>query len=229
MSKKNRKRRETTRRQKEQRQAKAAAASESAEDGVEEAADDDAPQDEAATIRRRAEQKREYEKRKREKASGGQPLAPYFWGGGIAATIAVAVLGGFLLLGGGGDDGGSNPTPAPTIDPRIANLPIDRTITVETEDEGQDAGTQRFIPSTITGQAGEVIEILVTNVGSVAHNLTFPGTDGEYDTRDDWLVDPFTLQPGDTGRLVVQFPDPGSYQFRCSFHPLIHLGSLTLS
>ncbi len=229
MSKKDRKRRETTRRQKEQRQAKAAAAGQDAQDDVEEAADDDAHEDAASSIKRRAEQKRVYEKRKREKARGGQPVAPYFWGGGIAAVIAVAVVGGFLLLSGGGDDNGSTPTPAPTVDPRIANLPIDRTITIETDDEGQDAGTQRYIPSTITGQAGEVIEILVTNVGSVAHNLTFPGLDGEYDTPDDWVPDPFTLQPGDTGRLVVKFDQPDTYPFRCSFHPLIHLGTLTLS
>ncbi len=228
MSKKSQKRREITRRQKEQRQAKAAAASESAQDGVEEAADDDAPEDEASSIKRRAEQKREYEKHKRAKVRGSQSPAPYLWGGGVVAVVALAVLGGFLFLGGGDDDGGGTPTPSPTPDPRIAGLEIDQTITVEADDDGQDLSTQRFIPNSISGQAGEVIEILVTNVGSVAHNLTFPGADGEYDTPDDWLVEPFTLQPGDTGRVVVKFDQPDTYPFRCSFHPLIHLGSLTL-
>ena len=228
MSKKDRKRRETTRRQKEQRQAKAAAAGEDAQDGVEEASDDDAPEDAASSIKQRAEQKREYEKRKREKARGSQPVAPYFWGGGIAAVIALAVVGGFLLLSGGGDDNGSTPAPTSTPDPRIAGLPIDQTINLQADDDGQNTNT-RFVPNSLSGNAGDVIEILVTNVGSVAHNLNFPGLDGEYDTSDDWVVDPFTLQPGETSRVVVKFDDPATYPFRCSFHPLIHLGSLTLS
>ena len=228
MSKKSRKRRETTRRQKEQRQAKAAAASESAQDGVEEAVDDNAPEDEASAIKRRAQQKREYEKRKLGKARGSQPLTPYFWGGGVIATIALAVLGGFLLLGGGGDDNGSDGGPTATPDPRIAGLEIERTINIETNDDGQNVNT-RYVPNAITGQAGEVIEILVTNAGSVAHNLRFPGSDGEYNTRDDWFVEPGTLQPGETGRVVVKIDEPGSYPFRCDFHVLIHLGTLTLS
>lgn len=226
MSKKNRKRRETARRQKEQREAKLAARAAQADEDAE-ASEDAEPEDEAARIRRRAEQKREYEQRKRARARGGQSLAPYFWGGGIAAVIALAALGGYLLLAGGGDDGGTVAATA-TPDPRIAGLPIDRTITMETDDEGQNVNT-RFVPNTISGEAGEVIEIIVTNVGSVAHNLSFPGLDGEYDTPDDWLVDPFSLQPGDTGRLVVKFDDPDVYPFRCAFHPLIHTGTLTLS
>ncbi len=230
MSKKDRRRRETTRRQKEQRQAKAAAASEDAAESVDEAADeagDAASEDNAAAIKRRAQQKREYEERKRAKARGGQPLAPYFWGGGIAAVITIAVVGGFLLLGGGGGDDGPNPTPIVTPDPRIAGLPIDQTIAIEANDDGQNVNT-RYVPNTISAQAGEVIEILVTNVGSVAHNLSFPGLDGEYDTADDWRLDPFSLQPGDTGRVVVKFDEPDSYAFRCSFHPSIHLGTLTI-
>ncbi len=226
MSKKDRKRRETTRRQKEQRQAKAAAASEDAAESVDEA-DDDAPEDNAAAIKRRAEQKREYEERKRAKARGGQPLAPYFWGGGIAAVITIAVVGGFLLLGGGGGDDGPNATPIVTPDARVAGLPIDVTFEIDADDDGQNANT-RYVPNTITGLTGEVIEILVTNVGSVAHNLSFPGLDDEYDTRDDWRLDPFSLQPGDTGRVVVKFDEPDSYAFRCTFHPSIHLGSLTI-
>ena len=228
MSKKDRKRRETTRRQKEQRQAKAAAAGEDAQDGVEEAADDDAPEDAASSIKRRAEQKREYEKHKREKARGSQPVAPYFWGGGIAAVIAVAVVGGFLLLSGGGDDNSSTPTPTAAPDPRIAGLPIDQTITLDADDDGQNQNT-RFVPNTLSGNAGDVIEILVTNIGSVAHNLSFPGLDSEYDTSDDWVVAPFTLQPGETSRVVLKFDEPGTYPFRCSFHPQLHLGTLTLS
>ena len=221
MSKKNRTRREITRRQKEQRQAKAAAANEN----VEEAADD-APEDEASTIQRRAGQKREYEKRKRAKARGSQPLAPYFWGGGVIAVVALAVLGGFLLLSGGGDGDGSNGAPSATPDPRIAGLPIDQTITVDSDDDGQNVNP-RFIPNAISGNAGDVIEIINPNIGSVPHNLRFAGLDGEYDTADDWLTDPATIFAGDTGRVVVKFDEPGVYPFKCAFHPT-QIGTLTL-
>ena len=224
MSKKNQKRRETARRQEEQRRAKLAAASESPEaDAAEVPAED-----EASRIKRRAEQKREYERRKREKTSGSQSFAPFFWGGGVVSVIAVFALGGFVLLSGGGGDNGGAAAPSATPDPRIAGLPIDRTINIQTDDDGQSANP-RFIPSTISAEAGEVIEIVVTNIGSVAHNLHFPGLDAEYDTRDDWLVDPPTLRPGDTGRVVVKIDDPGSNPFRCDFHALTHLGTLTLS
>ncbi len=224
MSKKDRKRREAARRQKEQRQAKLAASKESAEeDALEEAPE---PEDEASRAKRRAEQKREYEKSKRKKARSGQSLAPALWGGGVVAVLAVAIFGGFLLLSGGSDDGGT-PAPSATPDPRIADLPIDRTINIETDDDGQNV-LPRYVPNAISGDAGEVIEILVTNVGSVAHNLRFPGSDGEYNTRDDWFVQPGTLFTGDTGRVVVKFDEPGSYPFRCDFHVLDHLGTLTL-
>lgn len=227
MSKKDRRRRETTRRQKEQRQAKAAAASDDASESVDEAGDA-ASEDEASAIKRRAEQKREYEKRKRAKASGGQPLTPYFWGGGIAAAIAVAVLGGFLLLGGGGgDDDGPDATPIVTPDARVAGLPIDVTFEIDTDDNGQNVNP-RFIPNAISSNAGDVVEIVLTNIGSVAHNLRLAGLDEEYDTRDDWLTNPATLFAGDTGTVVVKLDDPGVYAFRCDFHATLQTGTFTV-
>ena len=225
MSKKDRKRRETTRRQKEQRQAKAAA-SEDAAESVDEAGDA-APEDNAAAIKRRAEQKREYEERKRAKARGGQPLAPYFWGGGIAAVITIAVVGGFLLLRGGGGDDGPNPTPIVTPDARISGLPIDVTFEIDTDDNGQNVNP-RFVPNAISANAGQVVEIVLSNVGSVAHNLRLAGVDDEYNTRDDWLTDPATLFSGDTGTVVVQLDDPGVYAFRCDFHATLQVGTFTV-
>ena len=225
MSKKDRKRRETTRRQREQRQAKAAAAGEDAAEGVGEA-DDAMPDDDAAASKRRAEQKREYEKRKRAKARGGQSLAPYFWGGGIAAAIAIAIVGGFFLLSGGGDDG-PDATPIVTPDSRVAGLPIDVTFAIDADDDGQNVNA-RFTPDAISANAGQVVEIVVTNVGSVAHNLRLAGVDDEYDTRDDWLTDPATLFSGDTGTVVVKLDDPGVYAFRCDFHATMQVGTFTV-
>ena len=225
MSKKDRKRREITRRQKGQRQAKTAAASEHAEEGVEEIAPA-APEDEASTITRRAEQKREYEKRKRANARGSQSRAPYFWGGGIA-TIALAAIGGFVFLGGGNDEENSVVAPSATPDARVAGLPIDVTFTLEADDNGQNINP-RFVPNAISANAGQVVAIIVTNVGSVAHNLRLAGIDGEYDSRDDWLTEPATLFSGDTGSVIVKLDDPGTYAFRCDFHATLQLGTFTV-
>lgn len=225
MNKKDRKRRETGRRQKEQRQAKAAAAGDESAEGLAAAADA-TPEDEAAAIKRRAEQKREYEKQKRAKARGSQSLAPLFWGGGIAATIAIALFGGFLLLDGGSDDGPSA-TPIVTPDSRVAGLPIDVTIAMDTDDDGQNINP-RFIPDAISANAGQVVEIVLVNVGSVAHNLRLAGIDDEYDTPDDWLTDPATLHAGDTGTVVVKLDDPGVYTFRCDFHSTLQVGTFTI-
>ena len=227
MSKKDRKRRETTRRQKEQRQAKTAAASEG--DTTDPASDaaDAPPENDADAIRRRAEQKRDYERNKRNKASGGQSRAPYYWGGGIAAGIAVAVIGGFFLFGGGGSNDGPDATPIVTPDARISGLPIDVTIAMDTDDDGQNVNP-RFIPDTISAEAGQVVEIVLTNIGSVAHNLRLAGIDDEYNTRDDWLTNPATLLEGDVGTVVVKLDDPGTYAFRCDFHPTLQVGTFTV-
>ncbi len=225
MSKKDRKRRETTRRQKQQRQAKAAASGEDAAEGVYEP--DAAPETDADAIKRRAEQKRDYERNKRKKASGGQSLAPYFWGGGIAAAIAIAVVGGFFLLSGGGGDDGPDATPIVTPDSRVAGLPIEVTFDIEADDDGQNINS-RFTPDAISANAGQVVEIVVKNVGSVAHNLRLAGVDDEYNTRDDWLTDPASLSSGDTGTVVVKLDDPGVYTFRCDFHTTMQFGTFTV-
>ncbi len=227
MSKKDRKRRETTRRQKEQHKANAAAAGDG--DTTDSASDaaDATPDDDADAIRRRAEQKREYEKTKSKKASGGQSVAPYAWGGGIAAVLAVVVIGGFFLFGGGGGDDTPDATPIVTPDARISGLPIDVTIAMDTDDDGQNINP-RFIPDAISAEAGEVVEIVLTNIGSVAHNLRLAGIDDEYDTRDDWLTDPATLFEGDVGTVVVKLDDPGTYAFRCDFHSTLQVGTFTV-
>ncbi|MEX0683190.1 MAG: cupredoxin domain-containing protein [Dehalococcoidia bacterium] len=180
--------------------------------------------DDAVKAERRAQQIRDWEKRKREKTRAKRSIAPFFWGAGILVTIAAVALAVVLLIGGGDDDGAAAPSATP--DRRIAGLPIDETVTVEADDDGQ-ATNPRFIPSTITAEAGRVVEIIVPNVGSVAHNLRLAGLDGEYDTRDDWITDPATIFEGDEGRVVVKIDEPGTYPFRCDFHPQ-QIGTLTL-
>ncbi|MDO8613650.1 MAG: cupredoxin domain-containing protein, partial [Dehalococcoidia bacterium] len=78
------------------------------------------------------------------------------------------------------------------------------------------------------GKAGEVIEFLVTNTGTQSHNMVVAGPDNEYDTADDFNPAPFAIKAGETGRVVVKIDDPGTYLFRCAFHPTIEFGTLVL-
>jgi uncharacterized cupredoxin-like copper-binding protein len=189
----------------------------------------DGGDDEAARAERRAKQKREWaqQKRKQERAGG---TSPFIWGGGIAAVVAIALVGGFLLFAGGGGDDDSGPTATPRPDSRIAGLPIDQTITVNMNDSGQNVNP-RYEPNQIEGEAGQVIEIITPNIGSVFHNLRFAGINGEYEagdpSSDDWVTFPESVDPGEQGRVVVKFDEPGTYQFKCDFHPT-QIGTLVV-
>ncbi|HUF53108.1 MAG TPA: cupredoxin domain-containing protein [Dehalococcoidia bacterium] len=187
--------------------------------------------DEATRAARRAEQKREWAQRKRKKEGAARSTAPYIWGGGLAAVIALAVVGGVLLFSGGGDNRESDPSPTVREDPRVAGLPIDVTLTVNMDDSGQNVNP-RFEPSTITAEAGQVVEIIAPNIGSVAHNLRLAGLNGEYEAgaprSDDWVTTPESVDPGDEGRVVVKIDEPGNYPFKCDFHPT-QVGTLILN
>lgn len=135
-------------------------------------------------------------------------------------VIAVGVLA-YLILSSGssGVTGGAGSEPTP--DPRVAGLTPDDTIGVNVDDIN-------FSSREITGNAGDVIELMVTNTGTISHNLVVAGPDDEYDTEDDFEPDPFAIQPGETGQVVVKIDEPGTYRFRCAFHPNIEFGTLTL-
>lgn len=111
--------------------------------------------------------------------------------------------------------------PTPTPDPRVAGLAPDRTITVE-------SGDNFFVQRSIEGEAGEVIEIIMRNNGAVTHNLRVAGPDNEYESGDDFESLPFAVRPGEQGRTVVKIDEPGSYIYRCDFHPIEQTGTLTL-
>lgn len=190
-----------------------------------------APEDEAAKAARREQQKREWAARKRKEEHGGRSNAPFIWGGGIAAVLVIVIVGGIFLVGGGGGDDNATPKPTPTEDPRIAGLPIDTTITIDMNDNGQNINP-RYEPNMISANAGDVVEIIARNVGSVVHNMRIAGLNGEFEAgalrSDDWVTNPLSVQPGEEGRIVVKIDDPGSYAFKCDFHPT-QTGTLVLN
>ena len=175
---------------------------------------------------RREQQRRDWanEKRRAERSEGS--LAPFFWAGGGAATIVGVVLVIVLIVAGG--SGSESAAVTSTPDPRVAGETPEETFTIEAGDSGQATGTY-FEPNVINARVGEVIEIVVTNAGSVAHNLRVSGLDKEYDTRDDWVTDPATLFSGDEGRFLLKINEPGQYPFQCDFHPTTQVGTLVIN
>ncbi len=140
-------------------------------------------------------------------------------------VIGVGVLAYFILSSGSSGVTGGGPSSSPTPDPRVAGLTPDVSFDINAGGETNDAF---FSPDTVTASAGDVVEFVVTNIGSVSHNLRLAGLDDEYDTADDFEMPPNVVLPGETQRLVVKLDQPGTYRFRCDFHPLVQTGTLEL-
>ncbi len=116
-------------------------------------------------------------------------------------VIGVGVLAALIVTSGSSGTTGGAPSEA-TPDPRVAGLPIDVSFDIEAGDDGGSTGGGSFFrPDTVTADAGDVVEFVVTNTGSVTHNIWLAGADNEYETEDDF--GPINLiEPGETDRLV---------------------------
>ncbi|KKK53684.1 hypothetical protein LCGC14_3092310 [marine sediment metagenome] len=89
--------------------------------------------------------------------------------------------------------------------------------------------TNFFELNQFTVSPGQEVTFNITNNGSAVHNMRVDGGDGEYDTDDDTVSDPELFQSGDAGTLVWTAPDePGEIIFRCDFHPLDMVGTISL-
>jgi uncharacterized cupredoxin-like copper-binding protein len=142
-----------------------------------------------------------------------RPLAGWIAAGAVAVAIAVVAV---VLLAGGSGDGETTAPPVATRDPRVGQATPAATLSVNADDEGQQVNP-RFEPAELTGPAGEAFEIVINNVGTVAHNLRVSGADRTYDTRDDFAS--AGVAPGDEATLPVKIDQAGAYPFRCDFHP----------
>jgi uncharacterized cupredoxin-like copper-binding protein len=150
----------------------------------------------------------------------------------LAAGVGIVA---FLILSSGGSSGDSAGSPSATPDPRVAGLAPDVSFEIEAGDRGQGSSDSYFSPTEVQGTAGDVIELVVTNTGTVSHNLRVSGPNGDYDVDtsgtkgDDFEMPPNVIMPGNTERLLVKIDQPGTYPFRCDFHPQYQTGNLVLS
>jgi len=162
--------------------------------------------------------------RRKRKRGGGFSLNPWLVAAPVA-VVALAVVGVIFAMGGAG--GGSNgaPKPSPTVDPRIRGQTPTAFLSIEA---GGGADNAFFKPNSLTVKAKEVFQIEITNTGDVTHNLTLSGLDKEYDTPDDWESVPYDIKAGEKGILTGRIDTPGSYPFRCAFHPTVQFGTLVV-
>lgn len=142
---------------------------------------------------------------------------------GAAGAVVILVL---VLSGGSSSDETSGSAATPTPDPRIGNATPAASVTVQADDGGQNVNP-RFVPDQISGEAGQVLEIKVENVGTVAHNLRVAGADRQYDTPDDFASR--ILAAGAEAALLVKLDDAGTYPFRCDLHPQQQVGTLVIN
>lgn len=177
---------------------------------------------------RREQQKAEWAAQKRAQARAARSSAPIVWGGVAIGSLAAIVVLGFVLFAGGGGGSEATATPVATRDPRLGSGPIAKTVTVDADDNGQNVDLT-FSVTTMTANAGDIVEVIVNNIGTVHHNLNFAGLDAKYGTQDDWVTDPQSIAPGETGKVLVKFDDPGTYLYHCDFHPEQQKGVLIVN
>jgi plastocyanin len=72
---------------------------------------------------------------------------------------------------------------------------------------------------TLSVKAGETITVNLTNGGNAIHNMRTAGADNQYDSADDDVSDPDVVMSGQTATLEFTFDQPGTYDYRCDFHP----------
>ncbi|MBI2913559.1 MAG: cupredoxin domain-containing protein [Chloroflexi bacterium] len=107
-----------------------------------------------------------------------------------------------------------------TPEPTGAAEPVDVTFDVT-------MGDGFFEPKELTIDADQKFRINLVNSGKFVHNLRIAGPDGQYETDDD-LVSPDLRKTGDTGELVGQLDEPGTYAFRDDFNRSLMTGTITI-
>ena len=68
-------------------------------------------------------------------------------------------------------------------------------------------------------KASTDVTVSVTNKGKAIHNLRIAGADDAFNTSDDFVSKPNNIPAGGKASLTFKIDKPGTYKFRCDFHP----------
>jgi plastocyanin len=126
------------------------------------------------------------------------------------------------------DEAVEAPTAEPTDDGDGSPAPGDGEIAMV-------MGDNFFDPEEVSVPAGTTVTFNLVNEGRATHNMHIQGENGEYDqdfcdpTGEDPCSDPNTVGGGQEATLEWQVPDtPGELEYRCDFHPVEMVGTVTI-
>lgn len=87
----------------------------------------------------------------------------------------------------------------------------------------------------ITIAAGEEVVFTVDNTGAIDHNIHVNSTDNTYEEAicevggaATACSDPNQIAGGDSGEITIMIDEAGTYNFRCDFHPVEMVGTITV-
>ncbi len=164
-----------------------------------------------------------------------RPSVPAWQIGFISMAAAALLTGGAIWAIVQDDDGeatadtpGAADTPAADESPAPGGPPGELAV---------EMGDNFFVfedeqSPTISVAVGEEVTISLTNDGLATHNMHIDGTDDQYDLPicdvggEQPCSDPNTMVAGATGTITFQFDEPGTYFFRCDFHPIEMTGEI---
>jgi plastocyanin len=154
------------------------------------------------------------------------PRASGFQIGAIVAIAAVVLAGGTIWAIANEDE-----SEAGHEEPGVTATP---------EPGGNGGGEQvinmfdnRFEETALTAPADEEVVYDVVNKGAAIHNVHVSNADGEYPSAfcttggETPCTDPARINGGNEGTLTFTLP-AGEYGFRCDFHPVEMVGTLTV-
>ena len=81
---------------------------------------------------------------------------------------------------------------------------------------------------------GQEVTINLVNNGLAIHNMHIGGVDKAYEVDfctvggEEPCSDPLLMMAGDTGAITFRFDEPGTYDFRCDYHPLLMMGQIVV-
>jgi plastocyanin len=141
----------------------------------------------------------------------------------VLALLALAAIAAACT---GDDEEEGAPAASPSATATPAAFPSDGVEAITVDVVQRDSF---FEPDTLTVRAGQTVTIRVENRGNLTHNLHVAGADNVFDAGgDDVVSDPSAMTGGETGELTVTFDEPGTFQFRCDFHPTIMTGEIVV-
>ena len=159
------------------------------------------------------------------------PKAPGWQIGAIVAVLAITLAGGttWALVEEDeypAEDGSAEPTNGEPTDGPGAGEP---TIVIGDNFFEYDGEKAPAIPVT----AGEAVTLALHNEGAALHNMHVDGTSDEYEEPLCEPGGPATacseqLTAGTEGTLEINIAEPGTYNFRCDFHPVEMTGTLVV-